>query len=160
MRDSSRISPPPEASGVAGTVHRLVMLKGDLRNGPREVDLSQDGMSRLRVAPNYVEFHVRKASGLAQDLGGHGNLPDVVEQPGHPQPLQSILVQPHLPPDANREIRDPALVTGRIRVSHLYNGRHAWMIPSKDLLSFVNVSVTRPSAFFRSVMSRAMPRMY
>ena len=80
MRAPSGISSPFEAARVALAVPPLVVAENQRRHGIRKRHAADDLGADLRVDADLLEFLLRERPGLRQDVLGHGQLADVVQQ--------------------------------------------------------------------------------
>jgi hypothetical protein len=86
-------------------------------NGRREAaELMQERDSRRDMLSDNGELVLRERSGLAQDLVGHAQLADVVEQAPEREIAQAFRRQPELVADLDGAESDTARVLLRVRV--------------------------------------------
>ena len=62
-----------------------MVLQHDLGHRAPEVDGAEDVEARRGVLPDEVELDLAEAARLGEDLGGHGDLADVVDEAGEAQ---------------------------------------------------------------------------
>ena len=74
-------------------------------------------MADLGMRFDHLEFDLRQAGRLAQNFGGDGHLPDIVNGPGQAQPFHPFRGESHFLADGPGQIRHPFLMPGGIGVS-------------------------------------------
>src|SRR5690606_25010068 len=82
-----------EALGVAGAVEALVVLVGDIRHRPGEFHVGEDAVAGDRVILHQPVFDIGEAAGLGEDIGGHGDLADVVDHGAEAHALDAFVVK-------------------------------------------------------------------
>ena len=80
MRAPSGISSPFEPGGIALAVPALVVAEDQRRHRIRERHAADDLGADLRVDADLLELFLRQRPGLRQDVLGHRQLADVVQQ--------------------------------------------------------------------------------
>src|SRR5665647_1581547 len=93
----------------------LVVLQHDLGHGAPEVDDLKDVEAGRGVLLDEVELDLAEPARLGEDLGGHGDLADVVDEAGETQGFERLAVHAHLPGDRRGQLGDAALVAGGVR---------------------------------------------
>ena len=126
-----------EAPRVAGAVEALVVLQDDLGHGRAEVDGARGSRSRRGVLLDEVELDLAEAPRLGEDLGGHGDLADVVDEAGEAQGVELLAGQAELGGDRRGQLGDAALVAGGVGVAgldHVAHGEHGALDGAAQLL--------------------------
>ena len=80
MRAPSGISSPFKPGGIALAVPALVVAEDQRRHRIRERHAADDLGADLRVDADLLELFLRQRAGLREDVLGHGELADVVQQ--------------------------------------------------------------------------------
>ena len=102
-----------------------MVLEHDLGDRPGKRHVPQHLVAGLRVPLDQGEFGRAQLARLGEDLGGDGDLADVVQVARDPQPFQALGVEAELGADRHRDRRHPALVAGGVGVAQLaQRGRH------------------------------------
>ncbi len=108
IRDSSGMSSPALAVGIAEPVPALVARAHDRPDVGQPLDRRQDLLAELRMPLDDLELLVGQRPRLAQDLRGHADLADVVEERTELEPLHRLAVELQLTADEQRDVGDPA----------------------------------------------------
>ena len=117
IRTSSERSLVGAAIRIPAPVEPLVMASDELVNGRREAaELVQERDSRGDVSADDGELVLGERAGLPQDLVGHAQLADVVEQATEGEIAQALRRQPELVADLHGPKSDAPGVLLRIRV--------------------------------------------
>jgi hypothetical protein len=103
---------------IAFAVPSFVMTEDQRRDGVGEVHFRDDLRADLRMNPDLLEFLLRQRSGLGQDVFGHGELADVVQQCRGPHALDRRVGQP----DRLRQLGRVRLHTADVHVRGLILG--------------------------------------
>src|SRR5208337_3316503 len=111
-----------QASRIARAVHPLVMLQDHLRHRLLEIDRLEDLVPGSGVLLDELEFHAAEPTGFAQKLDRHVDLPDVVREGRHAQPVYAARFHPHPPRDGHRNAGHAALMVGSIGIALAYRG--------------------------------------
>ena len=82
---------PPKSLGIARAVQPLVMLQHDLSDGLGKFYPFQYLVARLGMGLDNTELGIAYPTGLIEDLSRHGDLADIMDQPGHAESLKLLL---------------------------------------------------------------------
>ncbi len=101
----------------------LVVLKHHLRNRPREIHVPEDLVADLGVGADQGELDLGQGAGVAQDLGRHVDLADIVDGRGQADPVDLLVGHAESGGEVGREIGHAALVARGVWVAFLDRGR-------------------------------------
>jgi len=99
-----------------------VVLQHHLGHRPGEVDAADDVEAAAGVALHELHLGHRQLDRSAEDLARYGDLADVVQFSGDPDPADHVVRQPEVDGDSGGQGADPALVPGGVGVSYLAHG--------------------------------------
>ncbi len=115
---------PTSAFGIARAVEPLVVLEDDMGHGPGESDVLDHLVADPGMVLDELEFRLRQAAGLGHDLGGGGDLADVVDDAGEAEAFDLVPRQVHVLGDGHGQAGDPLLVPGHVGVPELEGHGH------------------------------------
>ena len=72
------------------------MLVSDIGNRPGKLHIFQYLIANHGMPLDQLKFHGTDATRLAQNLGGHLQLADIVNGRTQPDPFNMLMIQPHL----------------------------------------------------------------
>ena len=105
---------------VAQAVDALVVVEDPLEGLVEELDVLEHLGAAQRVRLDHRELVVGEAARLLQDLRGHAELADVVEDPGVAQGVDPVLADAQDARDHHRCLGDPLAVTAGVVVLGLH----------------------------------------
>jgi predicted esterase len=79
---------------IPGSVHPFVVLENHFGDGPGEFDFVEDVIADLGMGLDQRVFDLRENRRFAQDFGGDGHLPDVMNQAGHADSFHAFRGKP------------------------------------------------------------------
>src|SRR5665647_2837350 len=134
LRQDVLAGQPPR---VARAVEALVVLQHDLGHRAPEVDHLEDVEAGRGRVLDEVELDLAEPARLGEDLGGHGDPAEVVDEAGVAQGVELLAVHAHLPGDGRGQLGDAALVPGRVGVAgldHVAHGQYGALDGTPQLL--------------------------
>src|SRR3954447_4126884 len=108
-----------DAVGVAAAVPALVAVSDDRPHALEPVDRGDDPLAELRMRLHDRPLRRREAPRLREHVARDADLADVVQQGAELEALERAIVEAELLTHAQREILDPAGVSGRVLVVRL-----------------------------------------
>ncbi len=101
-----------------------MMLENRLGNRLGKVYPLQDFIADLAMVLNYAELILVYLAGLAENLGWHHHLANVMEESLDMNHHNLPIGKPHPPGDSPGQFHHPPLVTGRVQVRAFHHQRH------------------------------------
>ena len=153
MRAATGISSPASPSGIAAAVPALVRGADDAADAREQAaDLLEHALALDRVGLHDRPLLVVQRAGLVDDLVGHGDLADVVQQRAHLGLAPRVLVEAHLVGDLDRQLDDVLGVVAGVLVVLLEQ------VAQEQRGAAVGAAELEARAAIRPSRSRSKPR--